>query len=292
MVVLYRQLEGEARRAVLLDGLVIMAAAMTFVFANWLHQSFLPGEPGGRPVRRPDGQPVRPARLGHVLRQRGGRDRGCASRLRIEPSRRGLGGEPRDRPAGPGLAGLDRPVPVGQPDTIEPMDFIFPAGALIAALRRRHVDAGERRRTTATSASPAPPPTGCRSRPSSAARSWTSCRARGRSRWTRSRSGRAPWSAGRHRQRILQGRARRLGTADHEMSERAATTVSLARLEAAPTIEGTAERDLLGGDADRRHRHRRAVRLQPHRGGAHRPEGSTCRPVSSASRSRTTTAAS
>src|ERR1019366_1673221 len=43
LVGLYGKLRADARRAILLDGLLIMAASVTFVFANWLHQSFLPG---------------------------------------------------------------------------------------------------------------------------------------------------------------------------------------------------------------------------------------------------------
>ena len=35
---LYRRLEDDARRAVVLDGLIVMAASMTLVFANWLQQ--------------------------------------------------------------------------------------------------------------------------------------------------------------------------------------------------------------------------------------------------------------
>ena len=243
MVVLYRQLEGEARRAVVLDGLVIMAAAMTFVVANWLHQSFLPGDQVAVLLTDPTANLFVPL-VSAMFFASAAAAIVAALALRIEPSRHGVWavslGIVLIALAWQGWIGR---FLAGQPDTIEPMDFVFPAGALIGAYgavtwtlasgggyRYEHLA-----RATADWL-PIAAIIGCaimdvmpRSRPLEV----------------------DPIAVGTCavvllavvRQRILQGRERvasqRLTS---EMSDRAATTMSLARLEAAPTIEGTADR--------------------------------------------------
>ena len=243
MVVLYRRLEGEPRRAVILDGLVIAAAATTFVLANWLHQSLLPGGEAAALFADPTVNLFLPL-VSALFFASAAAGVVAALALRIEPSRRGVWavslGIVLVALAWEGWIGR---MLSGSPDGIEPMDFIFPAGALLAAyggvtwtLER---GGGPRYQCLARATSdwlPTVAIVGCaildvmpRPRPLAV----------------------DPIAVGMCgvvllaviRQRILQGRERaaseRLTTA---MSERAAATVSLARLEAAPTIEGTAER--------------------------------------------------
>lgn len=243
MVVLYRRLEGEFRRTVLLDGLVIMAAATTFVLANWLHQSFLPGSQVAALFADPTANLVVPL-VSALFFASAAAAVVAALSLRIEPSRRGVWavslGVVLVALAWDGWLGR---FLSGAPDGIEPMDFIFPAGALVAAyggvtwtLERGGGPRYECLARTTLDWLPIVAIVGCaildvmpRSRPLAV----------------------DPIAVGTCsvvllvvvRQRILQGRVRvaseRLTI---EMSERAATTVSLARLEATPTIEGTAER--------------------------------------------------
>jgi EAL domain-containing protein (putative c-di-GMP-specific phosphodiesterase class I) len=243
VVVMYRQLQGESRRTVILDGLVIMAAAMTFVLANWLHQSFLPGSRVGALFGDPTANLFVPL-VSAVFFASAAAGVVAALSLRIEPSLRGVWsvtlGIVLLALAWDGWIGR---FLAGTPDTIEPMDFIFPAGALVSAyggVTWTTARGGGRRYERLARATsdwlPIAAIVGCaildvmpRSRPLEI----------------------DPIAGGTCvvvllaviRQRILQGRERvasqRLAT---EMSERAATTFSLARLEAEATIEGTAER--------------------------------------------------
>lgn len=242
LTVLYRQLSGEARRTVTLDGLVIMAAAVTFVLADWMHQNFLSGSQVAALFDDPTSNLFVPlasalffasAAAGVV----------AALALRVEPSRRGVwavtAGMVLIALAWDGWIGR---MLFGKPDGIEPMDFIFPAGALIigfGGVTWTLARGGGRHYLRVAQAIsdwlPIVAIVGCafidvmpRSRPLEV----------------------DPIAVGTCvvvllavvRLRILQGRVRiaaeRLTT---EMSERAATTVSLARLEAAPTIEETAD---------------------------------------------------
>jgi EAL domain-containing protein (putative c-di-GMP-specific phosphodiesterase class I) len=243
MVVLYRQLEGEARRTSILDGLVIVAAAATFVLADWLHQSFLPGSQVAVLFADPTAGLFVPLVSALFLASAAATIVAALS-LRVEPSRHGVWAVS----LGIVLLALAWDGWIGRflsnrPDGIEPMDFIFPAGALLAAyggvtwnMERGGSARYERLARATLDWLPMVAIAGCalmdvmpRSRPLEV----------------------DPIAAGTCavvllavvRQRMLQGRERtaseRLTT---EMNERAAATVSLARLEAAPTIEGTAER--------------------------------------------------
>ena len=169
---------------------------------------------------------------------------GAALSLRIEPSRRGVWavsfGIVLLALAWYGWIGR---FLAGKADGIEPMDFIFPAGALITgyggvtwSMARANGLRYDRIARATADWLPIVAIAGCaildvmpRSRPLEV----------------------DPIAVGTcavvllavGRQRLLQGRVRdasdRLRS---EMSERAATTVSMARLEAAPTVEGTGER--------------------------------------------------
>ena len=241
-VTLYRQLEKESRRTVLLDGLVITAAAMTFVFANWLHENTLPGGQAASPAD-PTVSLLLPL-VSALFFASAAAVVVTALTLRIAPSRRGVWAVTI------GIVllavaweGWIARFLSGAPDGIEPMDFIFPAGALALGyggvtwtLARGDGRRYERLARAASDWLPIVAIVGCtaldvmpRSRPLDV----------------------DPIAVGTCavvllavlRQRILQNRERlaseRLTT---EMSDRAATTVSLARLEATPTIEGTAGR--------------------------------------------------
>jgi EAL domain-containing protein (putative c-di-GMP-specific phosphodiesterase class I) len=242
-LVLYRQLHGGARSTVLLDALVIMAAATTFVFANWLHQSFLPGSQVATLLADPTANLLVPLASALFLASAAAAVV-AAIALRIQPSRFGVWAVA----AGIVLlalawAGWIGRFISGQPDGIEPMDFIFPAGSLLTAyggvtwtLQRGTGPRYERLARAVSDWIPVVAILGCaaldvmpRSRPLEV----------------------DPIAVGTCavvlvavvRQRALQGResaaSERLA---HELSERAATTISLARLEATPSIEGTAER--------------------------------------------------
>jgi len=189
---LYGRLEGEARRQALLDGLIIMAASMTFIGAAWLLGGMAPGSQAdavfagtalGLLVPLASAVFVSTAAAAIV----------CALALRVEPDRRGVwavvAGVVLIDVAWNGWFGR---ILSGSPDGIEPMDFIFPAGALIAAyggLTWTLRPGGGRR----YEGMPGPFPTGFRLPPSSVASSSTLCRAGARSTWIPSPSGRA-WS--------------------------------------------------------------------------------------------------
>jgi EAL domain-containing protein (putative c-di-GMP-specific phosphodiesterase class I) len=243
MVALARRLQPEARRAVLLDGVVIMAAAITLVFANWLHPSFLAGSQVVGLCADPTANLLVPLVSASFFASAGAAAVAALS-LRIEPSRRGVWA------VGLGIVllavawqGWLARFLAGTPDSIEPMDFIFPAGALVAgyggvtwSLRQGGGPRYERFARATAEWLPIVAIVGCafldvmpRVRPLEI----------------------DPIAVGTcsvvllamARYRIILGRERvaseRLTT---EMSERAATTVSLARLEAAATVEESADR--------------------------------------------------
>ncbi|MGD0018279.1 MAG: EAL domain-containing protein [Candidatus Limnocylindrales bacterium] len=243
MIALARRLEPDARRAVLLDGVVIMAAAMTLVLTNWLHPSFLTGRQVADLFADPTANLVVPLVLASFLSSAAAAAAAALS-LRIEPNRRGVWA------VGAGIVllalawqGWMARFLAGTPDSIEPMDFIFPAGALVAgyggvtwSLRQGGGPRYERFAKATAEWLPIVAIVGCafldvmpRSRPLAI----------------------DPIAVGTcsvvllamARYRIILGRERvaseRLTT---EMSERAATTVSLARLEAAATVEESADR--------------------------------------------------
>ena len=243
MAALYRRLDGESRRAVVLDGLVIMAAATTFVLWNWLHTSILPGSQVAVLFADPTANLFVPL-VAALFLASAAASVVAALALRIEPSRRGVWAVA----AGIALISLAwygwiGRFMAGKPDGIEPMDFIFPLGALLASYggvtwtMDRSTDPHYNRVARGISDwLPIAAILGCaildvmpRTRPLEV----------------------DPIAVGTCgvvllavvRQRLLQGRERvaseRLTS---EMSERAATTVSLARLEAGSTIEETAQR--------------------------------------------------
>jgi EAL domain-containing protein (putative c-di-GMP-specific phosphodiesterase class I) len=243
IVSLYGRLQRDARRAVLLDGVLIMTAGMTFVFANWLHQSFLPGYQVTYLLADPGPNLFVPM-VSTLFFASAGVGVVAALALRIEPARRGVW----PVVLGIVLLGLAWEGWIGRflagtPDGIEPMDFIFPAGMLATAyggvtwtVRQGGGELYDRLAKRIADWLPMAAIVGCafldvmpRTRPFEV----------------------DPIAVGTcvvvmltvGRQSLLQGRARdaseRLKT---EISERAATTVSLARLEAAPTVEETAQR--------------------------------------------------
>jgi EAL domain-containing protein (putative c-di-GMP-specific phosphodiesterase class I) len=216
---------------------------MTFVFANWLHQSILPGARVAAFLAEPTANLLVSLASAMFFASAAAAIVAALS-LRIEPSRRGVWavslGIVLLALAWQGWIGR---FIAGKPDGIEPMDFVFPAGALIAGyggvtwtLARGGGARYDRVALATADWLPIVAIVGCaildvmpRTRPLEI----------------------DPIAVGTcavvlvavGRQRMLQGRARtasdRLST---EMSERAATTVSMARLEAAPTVEATAER--------------------------------------------------
>lgn len=243
LVTLARRLEREARRAVLLDGVVIMAAAITLVLTNWLHPSFLSGGRVADLFANPAANLLVPLVLASFFASAAAAVV-AALWLRIEPARRGVWA------VGAGIVllaiawqGWMGRFLAGAPDAIEPMDFLFPAGALVIGYggvtwSLRPGGGARYQRFAQASAEwlPIVAIVGCafldvmpRSRPLAI----------------------DPIAVGTcsvvllamARYRITLGRERvsaeRLTT---EISERAATTVSLARLEAAATVEETADR--------------------------------------------------
>ena len=242
-VTLYRQLPGDARRTVLLDALVILFAGMTFVFANWLHQSFLPGDQVAILFVDPTSNLFVPL-ASTVFFASAGAVVVAAFWLKLEPSLRGVWAVT----FGMALLALAWQGWIGRflsgaPDTIEPMDFLFPAGALVTAyggvtwtFARGGGRTYERIAHATSDWLPVVAIVGCaildvmpRTRPLAV----------------------DPIAVGTCavvlmaviRQRILQKRERDvLARLTTEISERAATTVALARLEPAPTIEATADR--------------------------------------------------
>ena len=242
LITLYRRLDRDARLAVLLDGGIITGASMTFVFANWIHQSFLPGSQVADLLSNPTANLLVPL-VSALFFASAAAAAVAALSLRVEPSPRGVWA------VGIGIVLLamawdgwiGRFISGGM-DGIEPMDFIFPAGCLMTGWGgvtwTLQQSTGSRYARAARATSdwlPIAGIVGCaildvmpRSRPLEI----------------------DPIAVGTctvvffavARQRALQGRARfateRLSS---EMTERAATTVSLSTLEAQSTIEATAE---------------------------------------------------
>ena len=239
----YKRLEGETRLQSFLDGLVVMAATMTFVLSSWLDQVDLPR--GQVAAELWDSTPQLLVILGSaVLIATVATVALGALALRIEPRMRGIW------VAALGVVLIDlvwngpfSTIGSAPLNHVEPMDLLFPVGALLVAYGgvtwtlqpgggRRY----ERAALVISDWLPIAAIVGCavlevlpHARPLDI----------------------DPTAIGTcmvvllavARQRMLQGRERlasqRLTT---EISERAAATVSLARLEAAPTIEETAGR--------------------------------------------------
>jgi EAL domain-containing protein (putative c-di-GMP-specific phosphodiesterase class I) len=240
---LYARLPRTEQLSVALNGFVIIAAAMTFVLANWIHQSFLPGYQAAVYLADPTANLIVPL-ISAAFFSSAAAAAVAALSLRVEPARGGVWavsmGMVLLAMAWEGWIGR---FFSGAPDGIEPMDFIFPAGALLTAWGgvtwTLRPGGGERYEQFARLTSdwlPVAAIAGCaildvmpRSRPLEV----------------------DPVAVGTctvvflavARQALLQKRERdareRLTT---EMSERAATTVSLASLEAGSTIEESAER--------------------------------------------------
>jgi len=240
---LYGRLDGEARRQALLDGLIIMAASVTFFGADSLRSAAEAGAQvgvifAGSPINLL--VPVASA----IFVSMAGAAAVSALALRVEPGWRGVwavvAGIVLIDVAWNGWFGR---IFSGALDGIEPMDFIFPAGALLVAYGgltwTLRPGGGERYGRIARSISdwiPIAAIVGCvfldvipRRRPLD---------------WD-------PITVGTClvvllalvRQRLLQASARmaseRLTT---EIQERAAATVSMALLESMDTVEATAER--------------------------------------------------
>ncbi len=240
---LYRRLAPEARRTVVLDAFVILFAGMTFVFANWLHQSFMPGNQVAILLADPTSNLFVPL-VSTLFFASAGAVVVAAFSLRLEPAPRGVWAVT----LGMVLLALAWQGWIGRflsgaPNAVEPMDFIFPAGALITAyggLTWSLAPGGglryERVAQVTSDWLPVVAILGCavldvmpRTRPLEV----------------------DPIAVGTCavvllaviRQWIFQSRERAISARlTSEISDRAATTVSLARLDASPTIEGTADR--------------------------------------------------
>ena len=240
---LYGRLESSARRTVALDGFIITFAAMTFVVANWLLHSLLPGTDA--PILRGAlGSDLVIPLLAALFFASAAAIVVAALALRIEPSFGGVW----LMPAGIVLLSLAwegwiARFVAGGADRVEIADFVFPAGVLIAAyggttwsLRPGGGERYERLADWIANWLPIAAIAGCalldvmpRRRPFEL----------------------DPIAAGTclvvllgvTRQRMLQGKEKRASDRlTGEMRERAATAMSLSRLEPAATVEATAER--------------------------------------------------
>jgi len=238
---LYQRLEGDARRQVFLDGLIILAASMTVIVA-WLMHSAFPGGQVAILFADPTLSLIVPLASAAFLAAAATAVLGALA-LRVEPDRRGVWA------VAAGVVLMDLAwngwfgrILSGAPDGIEPMDVIFPIGALLTAyggltwtLRPGGGATYDRVAGAISDWLPIAAIVGCvfldvmpRQRPLEV----------------------DPIAIGTCsvvllalvRQRSLQGRARSASERlTLEMQERAATTVSMARLEAATTVEETAD---------------------------------------------------
>jgi EAL domain-containing protein (putative c-di-GMP-specific phosphodiesterase class I) len=242
-VSMYSRLEREARRAVALDGLVIIGASMTFVMANWIHQTIMPDGDAGNLLANPTANLVVPL-ISALFFSSAAATAAAALTLRVRPGPGGVWA------VGAGItllalawAGWLGRFLSGGTDGIEPMDFIFPLGALVTAYGgvtwTLQPGGGERYERFATAAAewlPIVAIAGCaildvmpRNRPLAVDPvAVGTC---------------SVVFLGMARQRILQRSERRASERlGKEMTERAATTISLSRLEAGVTAEESAER--------------------------------------------------
>jgi EAL domain-containing protein (putative c-di-GMP-specific phosphodiesterase class I) len=239
----YRQLEEDARRQVLLDGLIIMVASVTFIMTNWLTQTALPGANVSALFAAPTPSLLVPLVSALFLSTAAAAGVGALA-LRVEPARRGVWAVIA------GIALIDLAwngwfsrILSGAPDSLEPMDVMFPIGALLTAyggmtwtLKPGGGPRYERLAKAISEWLPIAAILGCvfidvmpRQRPTLV----------------------DPIAIGTCfvmllavvRQRSLQGRAEDVSERlSMEIKDRAATTVSLALLEGATTIEEAAQR--------------------------------------------------
>jgi EAL domain-containing protein (putative c-di-GMP-specific phosphodiesterase class I) len=243
LTTLYGRLHDYERATVALNGLVIIAAAMTFVVANWLHQSLLPGSQAAEYFVDPTANLIVPL-MSAVFFSSAAAAAVAALSLRVEPSRSGVWAVSLGIVllSGAWLGWIGRFLS-GAADGIEPMDFVFPAGALMTAwggvswtLRSGGRERYERFARLTSDWLPVLAIAGCaildvmpRSRPEE-----VDPVAIGTCTVVFLAIGRLALSQKRERE------VRERLTV--EMSERAAATVSLARLEAGPTLEESGER--------------------------------------------------
>ena len=243
MWALGRRLDAEARRAVLLEGLIIMVAVMALVMANWLTLTTLSG-PDAAPIFADPASNLLAPMVAASFFASAAAAAVAALTLRIEPVPRGVWATT----AGIALialawVGWSGRFLSGVPDSIEPMDVIFPIGVLVTAyggltwnLRRSEGRLYGRIAAATVDWLPMVAIVGCavldvmpRKRPLDV----------------------DPIAVAMCvvillavvRQRILQGRERvATNRLTSEQRERAATAASLARLEAGSSVEETAER--------------------------------------------------
>jgi EAL domain-containing protein (putative c-di-GMP-specific phosphodiesterase class I) len=243
MRALGRRLEPEARRAVLLEGLIIMVAGVGLVMVNWLTLTTLSG-PEGTPIFADPASNLLTPMVAASFFASAAAATIAALALRIEPVPRGVWAVT----AGVALialawVGWSGRFLSGAPDSVEPMDVIFPIGALVTAyggltwsLRRSDGRLYGRIAAATVDWLPMAAIVGCaildvmpRKRPLEV----------------------DPIAGAMCvvillavvRQRILQGRERvATDRLTSEKTERAATAASLARLEAGTSVEETAER--------------------------------------------------
>ena len=97
---LYGRLEGEARRQALLDGLIIMAASTTFICANWLIGTVVPGAPGGDLLAASTINLLVPL-ASAIFVSTAAAAAVCALALRVEPCHLSIGSSPPAAEFGP-----------------------------------------------------------------------------------------------------------------------------------------------------------------------------------------------
>jgi EAL domain-containing protein (putative c-di-GMP-specific phosphodiesterase class I) len=243
VIALIRRLDQETRRAALLDGMIVMAGAMTIMFATWLSKGNGSGLKIADLVANPTENLLLPLVSAGLLASAAATAL-AALYLRVELSRRGVWAVSLGIVLmATAWGGWIMRSLAGAPDSIEPMDFLLPAGVLIAGyggvtwtLKQSNGLRYERFSRATADWLPIVAVVGCVVLDV----------------MPRTRSFEIdPIALGTCsvvllamvRQRALQGRERHVSERlTSEMSERAATTISLARLEAGATVEETAER--------------------------------------------------